>query len=222
MTDAGRAAAAAEVVPGTGAAAVRQLWAEALARRAATQPEPVRRLLNVRLAALAQVPPGPGGAATGRPIDRSDRCVSVVLANGPGSPESATKRGRLGRLADALAHGKAVVPSASVAATLSLPAPEAAPPELQVLQRFRSTWSRLAAEERVQQALAQVPPQAGPLNSSQLVYRALLLMRETSPEYLQRFVPYVDALLWLEKMQTPGPVPATRATVRRKAGTRKR
>ncbi|MFO1232072.1 MAG: hypothetical protein U1E57_01910 [Paenacidovorax caeni] len=37
-----------------GAAAMRQLWAEALARRAAAQPEPVRRRLAVRLAALEQ------------------------------------------------------------------------------------------------------------------------------------------------------------------------
>jgi hypothetical protein len=94
-------------------------------------------------------------------------------------------------------------------------APEAALPELQALQRFRATWSRLAAEERVQQALAHVPPQAGPLNSSHLVYRALLLMRETAPEYLQRFVPYVDALLWLEQMQAPGVPPPVAA--RRKA-----
>ena len=139
-----------------GAAAVRQLWAEALARRAAAQPEPVRRRLAVRLATLEQ------GAA-------------------------------------------------DVAA---LPVPDASPPELQALQRFRATWSRLAAEERVQQALAHVPPQAGPLNSSHLVYRALLLMRETAPEYLQRFVPYVDALLWLEHMQAPSVPPA--AAARRK------
>ena len=66
----------------------------------------------------------------------------------------------------------------------------------------------------MQQALAHVPPQAGPLNSSHLVYRALLLMRETAPEYLQRFVPYVDALLWLEQMQAPSVPPA--AAARRK------
>ena len=175
-----------------GAAAVRQLWAEALARRAAAQPEPVRCRLAVRLAALEQ------GAAD--------------VAAQPAAPRA---RGPLGRLADALARGgDAPGTLAPETAPRGLPAPDASPPELQALQRFRATWSRLAAEERVQQALAHVPPQAGPLNSSHLVYRALLLMRETAPEYLQRFVPYVDALLWLEQMQAPSVPPA--AAARRK------
>ena len=174
-----------------GAAAVRQLWAEALARRAAAQPEPVRRRLAVRLAALEQ------GAAD-------------VVAQ-PATPRA---RGPLGRLADALARGDAGPATPAAMASGLCAAPEAALPELQALQRFRATWSRLAAEERVQQALAHVPPQAGPLNSSHLVYRALLLMRETAPEYLQRFVPYVDALLWLEQMQAPSVPPA--AAARRK------
>lgn len=174
-----------------GAAAVRQLWAEALARRAAAQPEPVRRRIAVRLAALEQ------GAAD--------------VAAQPAAPRA---RGPLGRLADALARGDAPGTLAPETAPHGLPVPDASPPELQALQRFRATWSRLAAEERVQQALAHVPPQAGPLNSSHLVYRALLLMRETAPEYLQRFVPYVDALLWLEQMQAPSVPPA--AAARRK------
>jgi len=180
--------------PRPGAAAVRQLWAEALARRAAAQPEPVRRRLAVRLAALEQ-----GGA------------VAAV----PQAAASAPVRGPLGRLADALARGDAGPATPAAMASGLCAAPEAALPELQALQRFRATWSRLAAEERVQQALAHVPPQAGPLNSSHLVYRALLLMRETAPEYLQRFVPYVDALLWLEQMQAPAVPPP--ATARRKA-----
>ena len=40
---------------------------------------------------------------------------------------------------------------------------------------------------------------AGPLNSHHLVHRALLLMRELSPEYLNRFMSYVDSLLWIDQ-----------------------
>ncbi len=193
--------------PAPGAAAVRLLWAHALEQRAAAQPEPVRQLLAARLAALAQDEPPAHDMAPADPADA------------PPAPA----RGPLGRLADTLGQGQADgAPAAPLTTSPGQPAPEAAPPELQALQRFRSTWSRLAAEERVQQALAQVPPQAGPLNSSQLVYRALLLMRDTAPEYLQRFVPYVDALLWLDTMQSPSPAQATRAGTRRNAGAGKK
>jgi hypothetical protein len=47
-------------------------------------------------------------------------------------------------------------------------------------------------------------------------------MRDTAPEYLQRFVPYVDALLWLDTMQSPSPAQATRAGTRRNAGAGKK
>lgn len=106
-------------------------------------------------------------------------------------------RGPLGELADAFA-------------------PQGQPRELQALRRYRGTWSRLSAEQRLHQALAHVPPQAGPLNSHHLVHRALLLMRETSPEYLQHFVAQVDALLWLDQMLAPAlPSKASAKTAKR-------
>jgi hypothetical protein len=71
--------------------------------------------------------------------------------------------------------------------------------ELKTLSYFRSTWSRLSADRRLTQTLAAVPENAGPLNSHHLVHRALMLMRELSPEYLHRFMAHVDALLWLDR-----------------------
>ncbi len=73
------------------------------------------------------------------------------------------------------------------------------PTELASLAYFRTTWSRLSAERRLTRSLETVPENAGPLNSHQLVHRALQTMRETSPGYLHRFMTYVDALLWLEQ-----------------------
>jgi len=70
---------------------------------------------------------------------------------------------------------------------------------------FQRTWSRLEAEQRLAQALAAVPDNAGPLNSRQLVHRTLVLLRELSPEYLQHFIAHVDALLWLEQQQPARP-----------------
>jgi len=67
------------------------------------------------------------------------------------------------------------------------------------VQFFKRTWSRLSADQRLAQARATLPDNAGPLNSHHLVHRSLTLMRELSPEYLERFVGYIDALQWLEQ-----------------------
>ncbi len=95
--------------------------------------------------------------------------------------------------------------------------------ELAAVRRFRGTWSRLSAEERLRQTLAQVPPQAGPLNALHLLHRALVGMHGISPEYLQHFVAQVDALLWLEQVQAAALPPSTaRARARGKPVVRKR
>ena len=73
---------------------------------------------------------------------------------------------------------------------------------------FRQTWSRLSADRHMTQSLAAVPENAGPLNSHQLVHRALTLMRESSPEYLHHFMAHVDALLWLEQASATGAAPS--------------
>ncbi len=70
---------------------------------------------------------------------------------------------------------------------------------------FRRAWSRLEAEQRLVQALAAVPDNAGPLNSRQLVHRMLTLLHTLSPGYLQHFIAHVDALQWLERQQPSRP-----------------
>jgi hypothetical protein len=47
--------------------------------------------------------------------------------------------------------------------------------------------------------MAQAPQNAGPINSHMLVLRSLGLMRDASPDYLSRFMGYVDTLLFLEE-----------------------
>ena len=73
-------------------------------------------------------------------------------------------------------------------------------PELPALDYFREVWSKVRTEKQMRQSLEQVPGNAGPLNSSSLVHRALSLMREVSPGYLKQFLSYVDALSWMEQM----------------------
>ena len=176
--------------------AVRSLFLQALERRAAAQTGQARRLLDARLAAL-MVQQGPAEAAVPQPDPARPATARPATARPATAPQ-----GALGALARELARAHAQPAAAGVPAQQR---------ELQVLQRHRATWTRLSAEERLRQALAQVPVQAGPLNSHHLVHRALVLMQGTSPEYLQRFVPYVDALLALDQMQAPPPPAPARA-----------
>jgi len=76
--------------------------------------------------------------------------------------------------------------------------------ELKTLRQHRSTWTRLSLDQRLTQALAQVPDNAGPLNTQRLLNQALQLMRDASPEYAQRFMAHVEALLWLDQARLPG------------------
>ena len=73
--------------------------------------------------------------------------------------------------------------------------------ELETIRRFRNTWSKLSADKQVTQALAQTPKNAGPLNSHMLVLRSLALMRDISPDYLNRFMSYADTLLCLDQCE---------------------
>ena len=164
---------------------VRLRFIEALAKRAATHHGEARRILDDRLATLL--------ATYGEELERA-RCTKgdATTAQGP------SRRGPLAELVDHVArhpssHGD------GAAARDAVPG-HSSPGELKTLRYFRSTWSKLSADRRLTQSLAKMPQNAGPLNSHHLVHRSLMLMRDLSPEYLNRFMSYVDALLWLEQV----------------------
>jgi hypothetical protein len=73
--------------------------------------------------------------------------------------------------------------------------------ELPAIDYFRRTWSRVSTNQLLRQSQEHVPDNAGPLNSSHLVHRALSQMRALSPDYLHHLVTYVDALSWIEQMK---------------------
>lgn len=223
-------------------APVRLVLLQALARRASAQEGALRQVLLVRLqwwmarSAGAQAPalpprPHPNATASGN----AARGALGRLVDGLQIPEQAPM-GSLERMAEAAAAemvqpakagrgGRSTRAGQGASAPVAVPRaiePGAsltpgAPPALRGLHRYRGTWERLSAEERLRQVFEQVPPQAGPLNSHHLVHRALVLMRDTSPEYLQRFVVYVDTLLALDQMQRPVVPATTRSEARRRA-----
>lgn len=167
----------------------------ALRRRATEQDEGTRQQLQQRLSE--------------RIAAYAARLENVALAE---SQEAAkTSRGALADLAEQLARRSA---SADLGTPRQADAPGIAATELGVLDEFRKIWSDVRSDSQLRRSLQPSSQDAGPLNSASLVHRALSLMRELSPGYLQQFLSYVDALSWLEQMQSGGILEAGDAPAR--------
>ena len=82
---------------------------------------------------------------------------------------------------------------------------QAAPRELRALTPLRESWAKLNAEKLVMRSINEGPENAGPLNPHYLAIRSLSNMRDLSPHYLNRFVAYMETLLWLEKAAAKKP-----------------
>jgi hypothetical protein len=67
------------------------------------------------------------------------------------------------------------------------------------IQQFRKQLNQISVQKQVKRAIAQAPVNAGPINSHMLVLRSLSWMRDISPDYLNRFMGYVDTLLALDE-----------------------
>ena len=157
---------------------------EALARRAAAQQGLARQLLVRRVEQrVGELMQAPHAAAVAMPPAPS---AAMLALSGLVD--------RLGRTTSSVAP-----PMAVGSASTSLRLHTTTPPPLKAVASHPHTWSRLRAQQRLRQALAQVPAKAGPLNSSHVVHRALQALHGLSPAYLDAFMAHVDTLLWLEQ-----------------------
>jgi hypothetical protein len=91
---------------------------------------------------------------------------------------------------------------------------------LKASQKMQVFQQRRAVERRVEIAIRQGPESPGPLNPQMLAIKALTSMRDLSPQYLSRYVNYLDALFWLEHA-ADRPAPAKPANKGRKPVRRK-
>lgn len=149
-------------------------YIETLAARIGTQPEPVQRLLQDKLK-----------HALGRMQKR------VMAAT---SPDADNGRKTSSPSPMALLLQEMVLPAAS---SPVLPHSSRSS-EGRRMWQFRQQLSRISLQKQVSQAIAQAPQNAGPINSHMLVLRAVGLMQEISPDYLNRFMTQVDTLLCLD------------------------
>jgi hypothetical protein len=207
---------------------VRLHYLEALAERAAAHHGSVKHLLGVKLAQAL--------AAFKERFEQA-RCEAsdIVAQSVQRHPHAADDLQRLFDAGDfkGLRRLSATLKSGEQRASLralvrqleqhcpehsDAPVEEIATPrfELKTLRDSRNTWAKLSVDKQVAQALAQAPKNAGPINSHMLVLRSLALMRDISPDYLNRFMSYVDTLLCLEqgekeKLDKPKKRPVTKA-----------
>ena len=173
----------------------------ALAERAARHDGAVRQRLDARLRELvdayAALPPRP--QATELPHGTGGSPLKQLLEpfrNGP-QPDAPMPAavGRSQHHARPRTAGPAPVGEADhdePIAGLVAPMP--------VLDEFQQLWTRIRIDGLLRHCLDGLPEDAGPLHSSVLTYRAMALMREVCPDYLQHFVAYTDALSWLEPL----------------------
>lgn len=160
----------------------------ALHRRASEREGAVLQVLDARLAGLIEAYAADLAHATS--LDRKDSAASPVQRV-------------LGMLADDIVSGRPLAATDHDNDAQS-GASTAVYPELAALDAFRQLWSTLRTGSQVRKSLADVPTGAGPLNSTALAHRSLTLMGGLSPDYLQRFLSYVDTLSWLETLQDAG------------------
>ena len=185
---------------------------DALAQRAAQHSGATRQLLDARLQAL--MAEAAMAAAAAAPATAAPRGSTAGTAPAPDAaaqtPTLSTllarlQAGGLGAGADSAAAAAAAAAegderAAATSPTAPLAARTSRPPrDLNIVQQHRGAWTQLRAEQRVAQSQTALPDQAGPLNSQLLLHRALTLMRETSPGYLQHLMGQAEALMWLEQ-----------------------
>lgn len=196
---------------------VRLHYIEALARRASRQQENVTRLLHIKLVQVIS-------ALTER-VEQARRDASCrVTRNVQRYPQAADELRQLHAAGDGkgvqqlidrmktLEHGSSLGTlvrqlehDAGAYADGGAQGETGPRSELKIIRNFRHTWAKLSVDKQVTQALKKAPENAGPINSHMLVLRSLAMMRDISPDYLNRFMLYTDSLLCLDQDEKEKP-----------------
>lgn len=150
------------------------------------------QVLNRRIGALQQRAEQHAGAARQDIEARLQQLRQARALAGTEDPAVAPPAGPL---------SNRVSPLAALVAHMARHQPPAG--ELKTVREHRGTWVQLGVQQRLTQTLAQVPDNAGPLNTQRLMHQALSLMGQTSPTYLQHFMAHVEALLALDQLSLP-------------------
>ncbi len=191
---------------------LRYAYLQALLRRGAGQPDKVKALLAARAVPVllaywraccgtpTEVPATQAQTYTQVPAQCSAlRALTQQLAQGADAlkaePVEPSFEDRLAQQERRILQ--ALEPAAAGAeASIARQAGQGA--ELQATRHLRAAWLKRHFDKRVTQVIKEGPEAPGPLNPNMLVIRSLDRMRALSPDYLYRYLAYLDTLLWLE------------------------
>jgi len=67
------------------------------------------------------------------------------------------------------------------------------------IRLYRESWVKRSSDSLITKSINDGPETPGPLNPQGLVIRYLASMRDLSPEYVNRYISYIETLLWLEQ-----------------------
>ena len=114
------------------------------------------------------------------------------------APEENPAEPRLDDLLQSLEREALSSAEANASAAASFPPRSARKSQLRSLATYKNTMQTLNSNRVVARAIQVRPETPGPLNGQMLATRSLATLRQLSPEYLSRFVSYIDTLLWLQ------------------------
>ena len=132
----------------------------------------------------------PAGAPPVSPLAALNRYIGLAARHGAG--ESPLVSGEVGQGAGVSAASASGVSPQGVGGGQRQ--------ALKSARRFSETWSKLQSAQLVDKALQRAPENAGPFNPHRLMVRAMVTMRDLSPDCLHRFMQHADALLKLEQI----------------------
>lgn len=206
---------------------VRLYYLQALAGRAHAHPGRVKQLLEAKLAqallalrarfeqAQADAQATMACAVAHHPQAAEELQQLLVqgdfkaLYRSVAALQSAAPRAALGELVQSLAQQ--VPAQAGTAWEGDTNTAPGSRPELKSMRYYRNTWSKMSVDKQLARALDQAPKNAGPINSHRLVLQSLALMRDISPDYLNRFTSYLDTLLCLDQCDQEAQASAKKA-----------
>src|SRR5690606_13140698 len=102
-------------------------------------------------------------------------------------PGKAHNPGPLGELLAHIAAARHATETAAVAGLDNTRADGLQASPSAMLDEFQQLWGRIRTDSQLRQSLAAPPDDAGPLHSSTLLHRAMTLMQDVAPGYLQHF-----------------------------------
>jgi hypothetical protein len=164
------------------------------------------------LAQRSQAQSGPAQALLQDKLLHTLQDLEQRLASAPAKPDRASMDGpsALAQLLQEMAPPALPAQEALAASRLE---PQRESPRV---RQFRKQLRQISVQKRVSKAIAQAPHNAGPINSHMLVLRALGLMRDISPDYLNRFMTHADTLLCLQASERAHQTPTKNKSARSK------